>query len=52
MGSGPSQEVGPVGVLRSLDRLEVSLLREPGVAHKVFRAVLLGQPGCLGVFLA
>ena len=42
VGCGPSQEVGPVGVFSPLDRLEVTLPREPGEGHEVFRAVLLG----------
>ena len=33
VGCGPSQEVGPVGVFGFLNRVEVSLPREPGEAH-------------------
>ena len=40
VGCGPTQEVGPVGVLGLLNRLEVSLPQEPGEAHETFRAVL------------
>ena len=52
VGCGPSQEIGPVGVFSLLDCLEVSLPREPGEGHGVFRAVLLSQPRCFGEFLA
>ena len=52
VGCGPSKEIGPVGVFSFLDRLEVSLLREPGEGYEVFRAVLFGQPRCFCVFLA
>ena len=33
VGCGPSQEVGPVGVLGFLNRFEISLPREPGEAY-------------------
>ena len=43
VGCGPSQEVGPVGVLGLLDRLEVSLPREPPTPRRPMTSTYSGS---------